>query len=184
LRCPVCRAAFAATSSPLPVNHFASTVLTAGGASPVGQGYADPNNVICEGCEENQAIEYCKDCAMAFCATCKKPHLRARATAHHLFISLDEAMTPGGGGGSGSGGGVSRITRCEKHPHLEINTYCRTDKQAICAECAIDSHVGHQVERLANVVQGFREEISSLVNKVFFLLLFFSSLFRYVTLGG
>ena len=158
----MCRAAFAATSSPLPVNHFASTVLTAAGASPVGQGYADPNNVICEGCEENQAIEYCKDCAMAFCATCKKIHLKPKAIAHHQFILLDEAMTPGGA--------VPRVTRCEKHPHLEINTYCHTDKQAICAECAIDSHVGHQVERLANVVQGFREEIANLVSKVFFFL--------------
>ena len=62
---------------------------------------------------------------------------------------------------------MSRITRCEKHPQQEINTYCHTDKQAICLECAVDFHVGHQVERLANVVQGFKEEIVNLANKVF-----------------
>ena len=68
--------------------------------------------------------------------------------------------------GSGGDGTALRITRCEKHPQLEINMYCHTDKQAICAECAIDFHQEHKVERLVNVVQGLREEISQLVDKV------------------
>ena len=76
-------------------------------------------------------------------------------------MSLDEEMKPGGGGGS-----VMRIAHCDKHPHLEINSYCQTDKLAICAECVVDSHVGHQVEGLANVVQGFKEEITQLVDEV------------------
>jgi len=124
--------------------------------------------VVCEICEENQASDYCKDCSQSFCATCKKPHLKARANVHHQFISLDEGMKLGGGS-------VSRITRCDKHPHLEINAYCQTDKQAVCAECVVDSHVGHQVERLVNVVQGFKEEITQLVEKVSFLFFFQSS---------
>ena len=148
----------AAAASSLPVNHFVSTMLAA--SSPLGKSLADPNNLVCEICDENQASEYCKDCPQAFCATCKKLHLKTKATVAHQFISLDEAMKPG------SGGSVPRITRCEKHPQLEINSYCRTDKRAICAECVVDSHVGHQVERLTNVVQGFKEEISQLVGKV------------------
>jgi len=115
---------------------------------------------VCEG-EENEAAEYCKECSMAFGATCKKPHLKPKMSAHHQFISLDEAMKPGRGGGSGT---ALRITRCEKHPHQEINTYCYTDKLTICAECAIDHHKGHEVDRLTSVVQGFREEISQLVD--------------------
>jgi len=121
------------------------------------------------------AIEYCKDCSLSFCAPCKKTHLKPKMSAHHQFISLDEAMASGGGGS------VSKITHCEKHPHQVINTYCHADKQAICAECVVDFHVGHQVERLANVVQGFKQEISSLVSKVFpfpsFLLFSFLPLF-------
>ena len=78
-------------------------------------------------------------------------------------IHLNEAMKPGSGSGSGT---ALRITRCEKHPHQEINTYCHTDKLAICAECAIDHHKGHEVDRLTSVVQGFREEILQLVDKV------------------
>ena len=136
-------------------------------ASSLGKRHADPNNVVCEGCEENQATEYCKDCSMSFCASCKKPHLKPKATAHHQFILLDEGMKPG------DGGSVSRVTRCEKHPQYEINTYCHTDMQAICAECVVDSHVGHEVKRLANVVQGFKEEILQLTDKVCSCSLFF-----------
>jgi len=102
---------------------------------------------------------------MAFCTTCKRTHLKPKVTAHHQFISLDEGMK--------QGGSVSRITRCDKHPQQEINSYCQTDKQAICAECAIDHHKGHEVERLVNVVQGFKEEITQLVDKVCSFSLFF-----------
>jgi len=148
-------------ASSLPINHFASTVLAAAfPASSSGKSHVDPNNVVCEGCDENQATECCKDCPQPFCASCKKPHLKAKVSAHHKFITLDEGMKLGNGS-------AARTTRCDKHPQQEINTYCQTDKQATCAECAIDHHKGHGVERLANVVQGFKEEITQLVDKVF-----------------
>ena len=146
-------------ASSLPINHFASTVLAAASAASSFV-HADPNNVVCEGCDENQATEYCKDCSSPFCAICKRAHLKPKAFPHHQFISLDEEMKPGGGGA------VSRVTRCDKHPQQEINTYCQTDQQAICAECAIDFHQEHKIERLVNVVQGFKEEITQIVDKV------------------
>ena len=74
---------------------------------------------------------------------------------------------------------MSRITRCEKHPQQEIHSYRHTDKLAVCSECVIDFHKGHDIDRLANVVQGFKEEISKQANKVcffFFLFSFFHSL--------
>ena len=157
-----------AAISSLPIHHFVSAVLVSTAlSSPSNKSHADPNNVVCEICEENPASEYCKDCCQSFCDTCKRLHLKTRGTAHHQFISLDVRMKPGGGGA------VSRITRCDKHPQQEINTYCQTDKQAICPECAIDHHKGHEVERLVNVVQGFKEEITQLVDKVCFLSSFF-----------
>ena len=149
-------------ASSLPINHFVSTALAAASpSSSSSKSHAEPNNVVCEGCDENQAIEYCKDCSQSFCATCKKAHLKPKVFPHHQFISLDEGMKSGGGGGA-----VSRITRCDNHPQQEINTYCQTDKQAICSECAIDFHQEHKIERLANVVQGFKDEITQLVDKV------------------
>ena len=76
------------------------------------------------------------------------------------------------------------ILHCEKHPQSEINTYCHTDKLIICSECSVDFHKGHEIDRLATVVQGFKEEISSLVKKVFlFLLLLLLSLFFFFFLS-
>jgi len=143
-------------ASPPPVNHFVSTVLAAASTSTsVDKNHADPNAVVCEICEENEAHD-CKECSQSFCDTCKRFHLKTKMSAHHQFISLDEAMKPGSGGGGGS---VSRIARCEKHPHLEINTFCHTDQQTVCAECAVDFHKGHEVDKLSNVSPRFKEEI-------------------------
>ena len=78
------------------------------------------------------------------------------------------------------------VVHCEKHPQYEINTYCHTDKQAICAECSVDFHKEHKVDRLVNMVQGFKEEISTLVKKVFlffFLSFFFSCFFLFFLLS-
>jgi len=154
----------ATVASSLPVNRFVSSMLAAASSSSssLGKGHADPNNVLCEICEEDQASEFCKDCAQAFCTTCKKPHLKARANVHHQFISLDEAMKPG----ARYGGFTSRTTQCEKHPLLLINSFCHTDQQAVCTECVVDMHMGHQVERLVNVVENQKAEISNLLNKV------------------
>ena len=92
------------TASSLPVNHFSSIVLNPTTAAMpsliVGKGFADPNHVICECCEDNQATEYCNDCSTAFCGNCKKAHLKPKTMAHHQFITLDEAMKPESDGSS------------------------------------------------------------------------------------
>ena len=178
-KCPMCRAVFEVpttttdenqegngTVSSLPSNHFVTSMLAAAAtttslSSPLSKGQADPNNVVCDICEKEQASEFCKECAQDICDTCKKRHLKTRANIHHQFTSLDEALTPGGGGGL-----ASRITPCEKHPQQEINSYCHTDQQAVCPECVVDTHLGHQVERLVNVMENHKTEISRLLNQV------------------
>ena len=99
-----------------------------------------------------------------------KGHKRLRTATGHEFVSVDQAL---------KGKMKTSVMHCEKHPHLEINSYCHADKLAICTECVVDSHVGHQVERLTNVVQGFKEEISQLVHKVLFSSSSSSSLFSF-----
>jgi len=141
------------------VNHFVAKILAAASLS-LEERNIDPNKVMCEGCEESEACDFCKNCGKSFCDHCKDAHLQQKATARHHFISLDEAMKPGGEGFG------SRIALCEVHAQQEINTYCRTDKQAICPECAADFHQEHKVEKLSNVVNTFKEEISQLVDKV------------------
>ena len=89
-------------------------------------------------------------------------------SAGHEFVSVDKAL---------KGKMKASVVYCKDHPPLEINTYCHTDKQAICLECHFDFHKGHEVERLINVVKGFKEKISVLANKVSCLFSFLLSFF-------
>jgi len=167
-KCPLCRTSFEVPEGGLTdllTNHFVSNALADTGPS---RGQFDPNNVTCEGCEEIQATEYCKDCSLYFCPTCKKTHLKPRATAHHQLITVDESLKVG------AEAIRSRVTRCHKHTHLEVNSYCGKCQESICPECVVDFHSGHPVERLVAVAAKLKGEISAAMNKVF---PFFSSPF-------
>jgi len=148
------------------VNLFASSVLVtfASGSSAAKM---NPNEIKCEICEdgeEEDATSFCVQCAQYFCSGCQRGHKKPRTTAGHEFVSVDKAL---------KGKMKTSVLHCEKHPHQEINTYCHTDKLAICSECSVDSHKEHKIDRLINVVQGFKKEISNLVDKVSFFFFFF-----------
>jgi len=59
-----------------------------------------------------------------------------------------------------------RILHCQKHPQYEVNSYCKTDQTAVCPQCVIESHQGHEFTLLSTLSQGFKDTISTLVNKV------------------
>ena len=170
-RCPVCRSVFAppATSTThaasLPINHFASSVLSPAADEKKKQ-QVNPNEIKCEICEDNEedATSYCVQCSQYLCAGCEKGHKRLKGTAFHELVSVEKAL---------KGKMKASVVQCEKHSHLEINYYCHTDKQAICSECAVELHKGHEVEKLTDVVQGFKKEISKLINEVSFFFSFF-----------
>jgi len=121
----------------------------------------DPNDVKCGVCEGNEAEVQCVDCPIFLCTGCKKGHLRVPATANHRFITIEEALT----GGSEA---ETRVIRCQRHPHQEVNSYCKTDQTAVCSECVVDAHMGHGVDRLVSISEEFKGTISTLVNKVRF----------------
>ena len=161
IKCPKCHGPFQVPKrgiEDLPTNYFtASAVSSANASSKI-----DPNNVRCEMCEENEATVKCKQCEQFLCENCQKVHLKIKGMANHQFITIDEAMK---GGATSS---TLRILHCQKHPHLEVNSYCKTDQTAICAECVVDFHIGHDVSRLVDISKGFTDTISTLVTKVRF----------------
>jgi len=167
------------SASSLPVNLFASSILAATTTSSSTSSTADysaakkvnPNEIKCEICEDGgeDAASFCVQCSQYFCEGCQRAHKRQKGTAFHEVVSVEKAL---------KGKMKASVVYCEKHPQYEINTYCHTDKLAVCSECSVDFHANHQVERLANVVQEFKEEISFLAEQVsffsFFLLYFLS----------
>ena len=161
IKCPKCHCPFQVPEKgveDLPTNYFTAGVVTAS----IKRESVDPNNIVCESCEKTQATDYCKDCTMNFCSDCKKMHLKPRPNAHHQFITIDEALK------GGSTSSAPRILHCQKHPHQEVNSYCKTDQTAVCPQCVVDFHSGHNVDRLINISKGFKDGISTLVNKVCF----------------
>jgi len=113
-------------------------------------------------CEENEAAFKCKQCDQFFCDTCQKMHLKAKISSQHQFITIDEALQ------GGSSSSAPRVLHCQKHPQYEVNSFCKTDQTAVCPQCALDSHKGHDVDPLSTLSQGFKNTISTLVNKVRF----------------
>jgi len=85
----------------------------------------------------------------------------------HLACNVPSFCAPDARGPTKEGKQRLGTSSCQwKHPLSEINTYCHTEKLAICAECVIDSHIDHQVERLSKAVDGFKEEVSTLTKEV------------------
>ena len=140
----------------LPTNYFTASAVSAANASAK----IDPNNVRCELCDENEAAVKCSNCNQFQCDACKKMHLRTKGMTNHQYITIDEALQ------GGSASSAPRILHCQKNPQYEVNSYCKTDQTAVCSECAVDFHSGHNVDRLVNISQGFKDTVSTLVNKV------------------
>ena len=117
-------------------------------------------------CDENEATVKCSNCTQFFCDTCQKMHLKIKGMASHQFVTIDEALK------GGSASSTPRILHCQKHPQYEVNSYCKTDQTAVCPQCVVESHQGHEFTLLSTLSQGFKDTISTLVNKVRFQIFF------------
>jgi len=140
----------------IPTNHFTAGVVTAANTSAK----IDPNKVRCELCEETAATVKCTHCHQFQCDSCQRTHLKAKSSSHHQFVTVRDALK------GGSTSSAPRILHCQKHPHQEVNSFCKTDQTAVCAECVVDFHKGHDFDRLVNISNEFKDTISTLVNKV------------------
>jgi len=161
VKCPKCHGPFQVPekgAEDLPTNYFTAGVVNAS----IKKESVDPNNIRCELCEENEATFKCMQCDQFQCDFCKKSHLRAKSSSHHQYIAIGEALK------GESSTSAPRVLHCQKHPHLEVNSYCKTDQTAVCPQCAVDFHSGHNVGSLVNISQGFKDSVFTLVNKVCF----------------
>ena len=169
VKCPKCHGPFQVPRrgiEDLPTDYFTASAVSAASASAK----IDPNNVRCEMCDDEATVK-CKQCDQFLCDTCQKIHLKIKGMASHQFVTIDEALQ------GGSASSAPRILHCQKHPQYEVNSYCKTDQTAVCSACAVDFHSGHNVDRLVNISQGFKDTIFTLVNKVRSILFNFFSFF-------
>jgi len=73
-------------------------------------------------------------------------------SAKHQQISLEDALA-----GNAT---VKRIPRCQKHIGMEIDSYCKTCSEAICARCILAGHKGHDVCLLDEMTGPLQDQIA------------------------
>ena len=113
----------------------------------------DANKVKCEGCDDEEAaIMHCVDCGQNFGAACVLSHRKMKMSASHQLIPLHDALK-----GKVE---VKRIPRCKKHPLQDIDTYCKTCKEALCSKCAIANHPDHSFRPLEEIAAELQDEVA------------------------
>jgi len=113
----------------------------------------DINRVIkCDVCENEDATMHCMDCDENVCPTCSSANKKMKATKSHQQIPLEEALA--------GNAPVKRTPRCQKHIGYEVDTYCKTCTEAICARCILAGHKGHDVCLLDEMTGPLQDQIA------------------------
>jgi len=113
----------------------------------------DANKVKCEGCDEEEAATmHCVDCGQNFGDSCLSVHRKMKMFASHQLVPLHDALK-----GKME---VKRAPRCKKHAILEINTYCKTCKEAVCPQCLSEKHSGHLFSPLEEIATELQDEVA------------------------
>jgi len=112
----------------------------------------DANKVKCEGCDEENATMHCADCGQNMGPSCAGVHKKMKVSASHQLVPLHDALK-----GKVE---VKRVPRCQKHIGMEIDSYCKTCNEAVCAKCGIEKHSAHSFCPLSQVAGPLQDRIA------------------------
>jgi len=154
--CPQCQTAFS-----LPPNGLVKDLLPLPftlAISSLKPEEEDPNDKLCELCEENLATFYCQDCPEYHCDACHAIHKKSKAGRNHTYVSLDHldfnrSLPP-------------RPLLCPLHPHLEIDAFCVHDNVPVCPKCAVEDHGDHKISALSQAISQTKGDILDKLQEV------------------
>ena len=84
-------------------------------------------------------------------------YLSVKSAIGHEFISVEERL---------KGKMKEKLAHCVKHPTLLPNSYCGKCNEVVCAECAVENHDLHGVQKLEGIIASQKEELEVLIAKV------------------
>jgi len=153
LCCPQCSTAFVIPTGGVAALSADSFVLGLVKQKEAASKDDDPNDVKCA-CNEESAIVHCALCELFFGENCQKGHKWSK----HEVVNVDDYFK--------ESEQTTRILFCQLHPTSEIDTFCKTDDQPMCAKCGVSSHQSHSFVPLKDISLDFSAEITKALQPV------------------
>ena len=160
LKCPVCRAKHELSEGAglLPVNQYALQELPLKRLQQQREDNGGPHQLVeCKSCGEQAVmVAWCYDCDAMICQPCVTLHKKIAIFREHHVISNKEGQQPI----------VSNSSYCPRHCRVELNYWCTSCSELVCAECLLREHSDHQyslAEKARHTLETRIKELAGLV---------------------
>ena len=103
--------------------------------------------LVCSGCDRPTTellCMGCNHCNGVWCNDCQETHSRVKIFKNHTLISYVEYVKTSEKDAEKPSGSLLLPPQCRKHPKKEIDLYCVNCSEAICSNCSVLDHSGHQ----------------------------------------
>lgn len=164
LKCPTCQqdVQFSDDSGleSLPSNSLINNILDVVSSHEEGfdDGLTDEGSsnsgYLCMSCDDGgRASSRCQECNEVLCDNCVRAHQRVRLTKDHYIVRF--AADPSRQSTSALPLQVTSgrpLSYCDTHEKEVVRLFCDMCNQAICRECALGSHKGHNLIYLQDAV--------------------------------
>ena len=176
LKCPVCCSKHDLKSEGaelLPVNQYALQELPLKRLQQQRANNGGPAHqlVECKSCgEQAEMVAWCYDCDVCMiCQLCESSHKKLAIFREHHVVGNKESQQPI----------VSKSSYCPRHIRVELNYWCASCSELVCAECLLREHSDHhyslaeetrhtletRIKELAGLVTEKKQEFSEYLKK-------------------
>ena len=119
-----------------------------------------PNQLVeCKSCGEQAVmVAWCYDCDAMICQLCVTLHKKIAIFREHHVIINKESQQPI----------VSKSSYCPRHCRVELNYWCTSCSELVCAECLVREHNDHQyslAEEIKHTLEKRIKELAGLVTE-------------------
>ncbi|XP_038055893.1 E3 ubiquitin-protein ligase TRIM56-like [Patiria miniata] len=160
ITCPICRQKMALSDAGIAgiLNNFSLMALVDEVNQQEEMVKSQRSNIICEVCEEEEAIVRCLECREYFCDFCHNAHKRSKKTRNHETASIEDLR-------SGKAPYQSRlwneVPKCPNHSSQDL-FFCETCETLICAVCTALDHKApdHKFIDISAAVASCKEKVT------------------------